>query len=339
MCTKMADTIVLFNVSGTPIKISTEKLAVHPQSLLAEMVNTTVQPADGFFIECCPMIFGYMLRFVLNGMPINPVFVANTIGVSEDHIRKVVDEFKFKDIYLEDVKEEVKESKVKLPDQDIWKATLGGLEELKVWLESGIDPNIKCKTWGSTPLMYAAQNGRLACVQELFKYKVDVNAKSNNGKTALHFAVDNNHLDITKLLLTMKADPNLKDNKGYTCLHYASQNPTMVNIITELLKNGVGINIQTNFGNTPLNIAICNDNLTGIKELLKHQADVNIKDIEGSTPLHIASAIGSLEIVKLLIKSGADTKLHNNKGDIPLVTASKCGHHTIVKELAAVYVQ
>ena len=148
-----------------------------PNLLLVEMVNKTVQPQDGFFVECCPMIFGYILRFVLNGMPINPVFVANNLGVSENHIRKVVDEFKFKDIYLNDskeVKEETKkESKVELPDQDIWKvATDGNLEKLKVWLKSGINPDVKCHNWESTPLMYAAQNGRLECIQELLSIKL-----------------------------------------------------------------------------------------------------------------------------------------------------------------------
>ncbi len=340
----MADNIVLFSVSGTPIKISIEKLAVHPQSLLTEIVNKTVQPQDGFFIECCPMIFGYILRFILNGMPINPVFVANTLGVSEDHIRKVVDEFKFKDIYLNDskeVKEETKEeSKVELPDRNIWKvATDGNLEQLKVWLKSGINPDVKCHNWESTPLMYATQNGRLDCVHELLIYKADINVMNNTRKTALYYAIEQKHLDVINLLLTMKADPNVKDNKGYTCLMYAIQYSSMTNIVAELIKNGALVNIQNKYGSTPLHIAIYNGNLEGVKELLKHQLDINIKDNNGETPLFIASRCGYLKIVQVLIKSGANINLKNGEGVIPLVVASKFKHQDVVNELYEVYTQ
>ena len=74
--------------------------------------------------------FGYILRFVLNDMPINPVFVANKLGVSEGHIRGVIDAFKFGTFILmmlkrsrpkvEEPKVEepkVEESKVELPDK------------------------------------------------------------------------------------------------------------------------------------------------------------------------------------------------------------------------------
>ena len=364
MCTKMTDNIVLFSVSGTPVKISTEKLAAHPQSFLTEMVNTTVQPQDGFFVECCPKIFGYILRFVLNDMPINPVFVANKLGVSEGHIRGVIDAFKFEDIYLDDAKEveepkveeskveeskveepKVEESKVELPDQDIWTvASKGKLDKLKVWLESGIDPNIKCKFYGSTPLMYAAQNGRLECVQELFKYGVDVNATNNNGKTALHFGVStnlevNNNLDVINLLITMKADINLKDCNGNTCLVSASQYRSKSDVVVELIKNGALVNLANNAGDTPLFTAVICENLDIIKELIKHQADLNTQNGDGWTPLYVASRYGRLEMVQILIKSGANVNVRDNDGVLPLVVAAKQGYHDIVNALVSTYTQ
>jgi BTB/POZ domain len=98
MCTKFPDNIVTFNVSGMLVDISAEKLSAHPGSLLTEMVNNSIQPVDGFFIECCPKIFKYILRFILYDIRVNPSFIAKDFGSNE--VRKVIDRFKFKNIYV-----------------------------------------------------------------------------------------------------------------------------------------------------------------------------------------------------------------------------------------------
>ncbi len=101
MCSKLSDSIATFNVSGKIFKISTEKLAHQPESMLTKIVNTTVQPDQGFFIDCCPKIFEYILRFVVHGIQINPKIIAEKFGSNEDQIKTTINTFGFKGIYDE----------------------------------------------------------------------------------------------------------------------------------------------------------------------------------------------------------------------------------------------
>jgi ankyrin repeat protein len=66
-------------------------------------------------------------------------------------------------------------------------------------------------TEGDTPLMWAAEIGRVSAAQVLLEYNVDINLKNNDGMTALHWAANNCHLDIAKLLLKHNANANIKD--------------------------------------------------------------------------------------------------------------------------------
>lgn len=100
MCSKFDDNIILFDVSGVPIKIMGQKLAKHPESSLTTMVHDKVQPHNGWFVECCHKIFGYILRFIVDDIRLDPLMVANKIGTTEAHVRKIVDSFKLKGIYV-----------------------------------------------------------------------------------------------------------------------------------------------------------------------------------------------------------------------------------------------
>ena len=114
MCSKLADNIVTFNVSGVPIKITTEKLASQPESWLTIMVHNKVQPAGGWFVECCPKIFGYILRFLVYDIKIDASMVAGKIGATEPQVRKIIDGFALKGVYVTDMgsKSEGKEEEV-----------------------------------------------------------------------------------------------------------------------------------------------------------------------------------------------------------------------------------
>jgi ankyrin repeat protein len=92
-------------------------------------------------------------------------------------------------------------------------------DNLKLILNAGADVDLSNKA-GETPLMVAAQLGRLDYVQALLDKKADPSAKNHEGNTALYFAIFEGHDDIAKRLI--KAGTTLQGlNNGYTLLHWA----------------------------------------------------------------------------------------------------------------------
>jgi len=90
-------------------------------------------------------------------------------------------------------------------------------------LVEGKDPN-------TTPLIMASRNGFKEVVEELIKFKANVNALGFEGNTALHEAAHRNHLGLVKLLLQHGGDPNLKNANGKTPFDLAT---------TPLIKNNL----------------------------------------------------------------------------------------------------
>ena len=60
--------------------------------------------------------------------------------------------------------------------------------------------NTKESEYGSTALMFAAENGYTETVQALLAAGAEVNAKTDTGTTALMLAVQNGHTQIEALL-------------------------------------------------------------------------------------------------------------------------------------------
>jgi ankyrin repeat protein len=81
-------------------------------------------------------------------------------------------------------------------------------------------------TEGDTPLMWAAQGGKVNSARILLEYGVDIDLKNNDDMTALHWAAKNGHLDITELLLEYNANVNIKDKSGQIPLDLAQEKLT-----------------------------------------------------------------------------------------------------------------
>lgn len=78
--------------------------------------------------------------------------------------------------------------------------------------------------FGSTPLHFAAYNGKTQFATWLLKHGADYNAQNIHGVTPLHDASSQGHLDIVSMLIARKASLDVKDDKGKTALQYALDN-------------------------------------------------------------------------------------------------------------------
>jgi hypothetical protein len=81
--------------------------------------------------------------------------------------------------------------------------------------------------------------------------------------------------------------------------------------------NELNINIQNEYGNTPLHFACVYNNIEMVKLLLKYKnVDVNMQNVDKETPLHIACELCNFDIIKLLLDHNAvDINLQNNKNE------------------------
>jgi ankyrin repeat protein len=79
-------------------------------------------------------------------------------------------------------------------------------------------------------------------------------------------------------------------------------------------------------GQTPLFLAVLNDQLEAATLLLEHEAYGNACDGEGLTCLCHASESGAEDIVELLLKHGVDTEEAGPERKTPLLRAYANGH-------------
>ena len=199
----------------------------------------------------------------------------------------------------------------------------------------------------------------------------DVNAKAEDGSTPLHLVSWFRHLEIARLLVSKRADVNAKTKDGDTPLHGIlagkntleesvrkdRQTPTTgreasILMLTQervkeilekdgsefvkfLVSKGADVNVKNNDGDTPLHLAVKENNAEAIKFLLSQKADGNVKNNDGDIPLHLAMKESNIEVVKILVSNGANVNTWDKNGMSPLHVASRGGNIEVVKILVS----
>lgn len=88
-------------------------------------------------------------------------------------------------------------------------------------LEAGEDPNVSFDFIDSTLAMYAAQEGFLEVLKELYKFGANLDQQNLDGDTALMWAVDTGQKHIVEWLLNNGVDTELVNNDDLKAIDYA----------------------------------------------------------------------------------------------------------------------
>lgn len=111
-----------------------------------------------------------------------------------------------------------------------------------------------------------------------------------------------------------------------------------IDVVKELIEQGVNPNIPDESGHTPLFYAARDGLDTIVRQLLEAGADPNHRDEKGRTPLSRIKPfilLGSDKIAEALLSAGADPNSTSNYGWTPLFYAARYGHYELAKTLLA----
>ncbi|MGH8149015.1 MAG: ankyrin repeat domain-containing protein [Steroidobacteraceae bacterium] len=179
-------------------------------------------------------------------------------------------------------------------------------------------------TGGLTPLMFAARENCLACVNVLIAHHVNIDQADPDGYAPVTIAILNADWDIAKRLIEAGCDVNQWDIYGQGPLYAAvdmgnvvsdGRNPTDPtshatehDIVRLLLDHGANPNMQLFF--RPKNRLFA-----GAGTLVSR----------GTTPLIRAAASGDATVVKMLLAHGADVHLYQADHETPMIAALSGG--------------
>ena len=195
---------------------------------------------------------------------------------------------------------------------------------------------------GLTPLLYAARENCMACVDVLLKNKADIDLADPDSVSPLLVAIMNANWDLAKQLIAAGADVNQWDIYGEAPLITAidlrnridggrasidaPNTTTGLAIVKLLLEKGANPNMQLFFkpanargtvmtrGVTPLIRAAANADAEVVKLLVEHGADATIMTADRQTAIHgvlagRAPEPQAVELIKTLAKAGADVNV------------------------------
>lgn len=151
-------------------------------------------------------------------------------------------------------------------------------------LACGLNPSDD--TW-AYPLISAAERGNLQAVNYLLSKGADPSYANAEIGSALIEAIRYGFYDIAEFLIEHGADVN-QFNGSCAALHYAAMYST--NLTRLLLENGADVNVQTQYGDTPLMYAIKYGKASTVSLLLQAGADTSIQNEDGETAQDLAEA-------------------------------------------------
>ena len=193
-------------------------------------------------------------------------------------------------------------------------------------ITDNINTGIKiCVTKGAyeifgPPIFMAMEKGNQHVIDLLLKHNIDLKVSNDEGTPVLNFLITvlghNKKLMSRYLPIFIKhgAPVDEFDNDGNQPIHYWARGHGELELLPLLLKNNANINIRNHEGDTPLKLAVYENDLDTVILLVKNKANVNIRDIDGKTALMISMSWDYYDIANVLIKS-SDASICDNYGN------------------------
>jgi len=178
----------------------------------------------------------------------------------------------------------------------------------------------------SSPLHTCAAFGLWRAVKTLVaSYGMDVDARiEGNRRTALHIACMRGQWEtVATLVRELGADVNAVDNHGQTALHLCARfSPELMHI---LVSGGAYLDAKDLMGRgeTPLHCACAySDAPDPIRLLLESNASLHSVTVDGQTPLHVAVTQNNAVAVGVLLEHGADLHARDDNRRSPAQIAA-----------------
>lgn len=226
----------------------------------------------------------------------------------------------------------------------------------------------KCWDKGNTVLHYACAHGTPELVDYLLdECHVDMEVVNDQGATPFHSACNGGSFDVVRHLVGRGVNVHARSVGEWTGLHFACRYSPHLSTVRFLVEEvGVPIDVQTNHGRTPLDLACArHDGRTDFVEYLVGRCvdnacmhdtlhaclcfacvsgasveivswilrrDPSLAGVCKGTrsPLWLACKAGKLDLVRILVDSGADVRVLSKRGWNLLHVASEQGWPEIV---------
>jgi len=135
-----------------------------------------------------------------------------------------------------------------------------------------------------------AATGTAQEIREALRDTCEVNKRDASGVSTIMLAAGSNHdVGVIALLVSAGADINARSRSGETALFYAAQYNPNPEMIATLLAVGAGLEDRDELGRTPLMAAaLRSSNPAVITALLRVGADAKAKSSDGETVLDYA---------------------------------------------------
>ena len=195
-------------------------------------------------------------------------------------------------------------------------------------LEAGDSPEL-INTSGDTSFSLAVKGGQLAALKELLRGRSAIEIDFS----LLHLAASQGHLEIVRELIRNGVDPNAIGKDGSTPLLLAAEGGR-AELVKELINISRAVLEATNdAGSRAVHVAATNGHIQAFEHLCRAGADINAQDDDGSGPIHLAAKMGHLRVTKSLLESGVNSNIPDRSGFTPLHLATRGGYLRIVQEL------